>query len=419
MDLWTKWQWQAVDRLKVEVAGRGSSLRKVDEAFPKGQGKRHKLQKKRGRPIPIGDLLEIMKVVGIDPRVFFAQLAGQGHPLEVAAIRGKRAPKWTKRQRQILAAVETIPERGSKGFAEAKAELSQLEFLRYEDPKAADTSAWTWLAREQRPGVVVGLLSFLAVAAPRSKAHRLLQLAVDTLGGQLRSAAGGRLATASGRCFIQAEMVEEGASILENFALSIAALYGDNDDQAVVLFQLAKAAAILGNSETNAAALEKAALIGSEHLRFAARQLLAYQELNVGDVQLASRMYDELVRLPQFEHEPKRSRISVSCSRMTARFLAGELTAASIDEFSALVGEARDVLAPEKFFSVVIDLAVFLLALGRDEDAKKVLEAELWNALDLEASEVREKFADLWLTLGLPRDTRFETLVDRTTAQSQ
>jgi hypothetical protein len=119
--------------------------------------------------------------------------------------------------------------------------------------------------------VVVGILSFLAVAAPRSNAHTLLQLAVDILAGNLRSAAGGRLATASGRCFVQVELFSEGFSILENFALSIAALYGDNDDLAIVLFHLAKAAAILGDSHTNAAALEKAIEIGSEHHRFAAR----------------------------------------------------------------------------------------------------------------------------------------------------
>jgi len=413
MDAWFRWQWQIIDRLKIELAGRGWSLRKVDEALPKGQGKRHKLQKKRGRPIPIGNILEIMKVAEIDPGTFFAQLAGQGHPLEVAAIRGRRAAKWTKQQRRILSLVEALPDRGSKGFAEAKGELRQLELLRYEDPKAAEDSAWSWLERETRPGVVVGILSFLAVAAPRSNSHRLLQLAVATLAGQLRSAAGGRLATASGRCFVQVELVSEGFTILENFALSIAALYGDNDDLAIVLFHLAKAAAILGEAETNAAALKKAIEIGSDHLRFWVRQLLAFQELNTGDTRLAANLYDELVEKPEFEMQPKHLRTSVKCSRMTAHFLAGNLTATATTEFRELIEEARGVLSPKDQVSAVLDFTVFLQTTGSAGEARKVLEAELWAALDLEDTEIQRKFVQIWEQLRLPDDSRIQTLISR------
>ncbi len=408
--------WLMVDRLKVELAGRGLSLRKVDKLLPKGQSKRHKFQRSRGRPIPIGDIFEILKVAKIDPATFLSQLAGFGHPLEVAAIRGQTAPKWTDRQRKILANVELLTDRGSKGFEEAKAELRQLELMRDESPLEADDSAWAWLAEEKRPGVIVGLLSFLALAAPRSNAHRLLQIGVHVLATQLRSDAGGKFATASGRCFIQVGLVNEGFTILENFALSIAGLYGDNDDQAVVLFHLAKAAAMLGDYEVNAAALRKISSIGSEHLRFSAGQLIAFQELNVGDVRLAARMYDELVEQAQYWREPTRSRMTVSCSRLSAHHLAGDLSLKSVLELSGMIKGAKDVLPPRVHVGFVIDLAVFFEAVGKAADARRTLEEELWTAIDLEDPEIQLTFAELWERLGLPKDTRFQTLLERATS---
>jgi hypothetical protein len=407
--------WRMVDRLKIELAGRGLSLRKVDALLPKGKRKRHKLQPKKGRPIPVEDIFEILKVAKIDVATFLGQLAGYGHPLEVAAIRGPKAPSWTRQQRRILDTIEDLDDRGGKGYEQARSELRRLEFLRYEDPAAADSAAWTRLETEKQPGVVVGLLSFLAVAAPRSNAHHLLQLAITILAGQLRSAAGGKLATAVGRCFLQVGLTTEGLSILENFALRLSAIYGDNDDHAVVLFLMAQAAATLGDSAANAGALTKVAAIGGDHLRFCASQMLAFQELNVGDVGLAAQMYDALVRDPQFEREPKRLRISVACSRMTAHFLAGNRSSERAAEFIGLVEEAKSVLPGRDLALVVIDLAVFLEAMGRKADARRTLEENLWTTLEIDDSTVQQKFGELWEKLGLPKDARFRTLVDRAT----
>jgi hypothetical protein len=405
--------WRMVDRLKIELAGRGLSLRKVDALLPKGKRKRHKLQPKKGRPVPVEDIFEILKVAKIDVATFLGQLAGYGHPLEVAAIRGTKAPSWSRQQRCILDSVEDLDDRGSQGFKEARAELRRLEILRDEDPTAADAAAWAWLEREKEPGAVVGLLSFLAVAAPRSNAHGLLQLAITILGGQLRSAAGARLATAAGRCFTLVGLATEGLSILENFALPIAALHGDNDDHAVALFLLAQAASAAGATETNAAALKKAATIGSDHLRFSAAQLAAFQELNAGDVRRAARMYDQLVGDPQYERETKRLRIAVACSRMSAHLLAGDSSPELAAEFGVLVQEAKGVLTIRDYIGAVIDLAVFQEAVGKPGEARRTLEAELWNALELEDSAVLQKFAELWEKLGLPKDARFRTLIER------
>ena len=405
--------WRMVDRLKIELAARGLSLRKVDALLPKGQRKRHKLQPKKGRPVPVEDIFEILRIAKIDVAIFLGQLAGYGHPLEVAAIRGPKAPSWTRQQRRILDAIEDLDDRGSKGYKEARAELRRLEALRDEDPAAADAAAWAWLEREKKPGAVVGLLSFLAVAAPRSNAHNLLQLAIEILGGQLQSAAGGRLAAAAGRCYALVGLAAEGQSILENFALPIAALHGDNDEHAIALFLLAQAAAATGATATNAAALKKAATIGSDHLRFSAAQLAAFQKLNAGDFRVAAQMYDQLVAEPQFERETKRLRVAVACSRMTAHLHAGNSTPELASEFGHLVAEAKGLLAPRDYIGAVIDLADFQDVVGQKREARNTLEAELWNAIEIEDHAVQQKFAELWERLGLPKDARYRTLIAR------
>ena len=401
------------DRIKAAVYGRGIRLHVMDEMLGEGEGVRHKMELAKNRPFSFGDYFKITAVTGIDATLLLAQIAGHGHPLEIDALRGKRAPKWSAAQKRILARLEGLGEKGSRGFEEARAELRRIELLHESEPAAAEAEAWNWLECERRPGVIVGLLSALAVHAPRAQSHGLLRIACDTLAGQLNSSAGGRLAMAVGRCYLAAGFSREGLHILRKFALELADLYGDSDEHAAVHYQIGKAAAMVGDDDLSRRALRKAVSLGRDRLRIFAMQFLAYKELNLGDLDTAVQLYEDLLAQPSFEVAPKQVQAAIKHSRLAAMFAAGKLDQEAAPEFAAAVAEVRAVMPPREQVAAVMDFASFLWAVGKTEEACLNLEAELWNVYDLEDGEIQRKFAGLWEAFSLPRDTRLSTLVGR------
>ena len=395
-----------LERLKIELQARGISLRKLDELM--GVGKRQIFQPARDRPLDLDDILSILQVAGIEPSVFFGQVAGYGHPLEIGALRVKGGAKWPKDQNRILRTLRNSHLRGARGFEAFRSRLRELEHLREEDPSRADAESWAALTESAEPGAWIGLLSMLAINAPRAQAHDLLQLATELLCGELKSVAGAKLAFAAGRCFINASLFREGLSILENFALPLAARYGAVEDQAAALIHIGHAEAALGSKRSDA--LWKAVELGDERLSFAALQVIAGHELNLGDIHGAADMYDELVAMPYFKVAPRVARAAINCSRLAAHFIGGRLGPASVEEFRKAVSEARTVLSLRDQVNCLLDFVLFLSTVGRDTEAQKLLEAELWKVLDLEDQGVRTKFVNLWVAVGLPKDSRLQTL---------
>lgn len=398
-----------LDRLKAELQARGISLRQLDAMLP--EGKRQIFQPGKDRPLDLDDILTILRVAGIEPTVFFGQVAGYGHPLEISALRGKRAEAaWTKHERHTLWALQLSEARGGQGFEAFRARLREIEQLREENTPAAYEQAWMALQSEKSPGALVSLLSMLARGRPRAQAYHLLGIAGNLLGGQLRSAAGVKYSTAAGACFVNAGLTGEGLSILENFALPLAARFGTRDDQAGVLMYIAKAEALLGSIESAKQALWKAVEVGGEQISFGAVQRLAFHELNLGDFRRAAEMYDDLIQLPFFQRAPKLAKASIACSRFTAHFAAGNLNEESVEEFRITIRESRAVLGPADQIAAVMDFTLFLVTLGRTEEARRTLEAELWQVLELEDSAIHKKFIELWEVVGLPRDNKYQAL---------
>lgn len=398
-----------LDRLKLELRARGISLRKLDVMLP--EGKRQIFQPSRDRSLDLDDVLTILKVADIEPAVFFGQVAGFGHPLEIGALRGGSGPTWTKIQTCTLKMLRESDKRGARGFHSYRNRLRELECLRENEPSRAETETWAALTETEEPGALVGLLSMLAIHASRAQSYYLLELAIELLGGELKSAAGAKLATASGRCFIKASLVREGLNILENFALPLAARHGAAEDHAAVLILISHAEAALGLNSTEA--LRKAIEVGDERQSFAALQLIAVHELNLGDVEQASQMYDNLVKMPYFQVAPRVAKAAISCSRLTAHFLAGHMGPESVGEFRQTVANARSVLAPRDQVAALLDFVLFLTTLGRNAEAQEILKGELWKVLDLEDRAVKSKFANLWVGVGLPKDSRLQMLLAR------
>ncbi len=398
-------------RFRAELDGYGLSLRDMDEHLE--EGIRHKFQESKDRPFAIDDYFRGTAAVKLDPHRLLARIAGYGDPFDIAALRGKRAPSWPAAQARILKSLLGLKKAGSKGFEEARLKLREIELLHEDDPAASEAATWSWLEKEKRPGVVVGLLSALAVHLPSAKAHYLLKLACDIVGEQLESAAGGKLATAAGRCFISVGFFREGLHILRKHALGIADLFGDGDEHAAVHYQISRAASRLGEEDLSTRALKRAVSIGRDRLRFYALQLLAFKELSTGDTETAVRLYDELLDQPFFSKASKQLKAAINHSRLAAKFAAGQLDERAVPEFEAAVTQVREVMPPRDQVAAVMDFAQFLWELGKKASARFALEAELWNVLDLAEMETMRKYAGLWEAFELPRDTRFSTLIGR------
>ncbi len=398
-------------RFKAELNGQGISLREMDEELE--EGIRHKFQEGKDRPFAIDDYFRGTTAVKLDPYRLLARIAGYGNPLDLSALRGSRAPAWPAAQGRILKSLEALKKAGGHGFEDARAELRRIEHLHEDDPKEAENATWAWLEHERRPGAVVGLLSARAVHEKKAKAHSLLTLACNILGEPFENAAGGKMATAAGRCFISLGFAREGIHILRAYALGIVDIYGDADEHATVLYHISRAASMIGEHDLSKCALRKAVSLGRERIRFAALQFLAYKELRSGDFETATILYDDLVSQPYFEVAPKQARAAINHSRLAAKSAAGKLGAEAEEEFRAAVEQIRGVMPAKDQVAAVIDFATFLSKIGKSEESASTLEAELWNVLDLDDTELIGKYAGLWEALEIPKDTRHRTLVGR------
>ena len=404
-----------LDQFRNELDSRDLSRRQIQR-----QAKvsiRHKLREGNEEKVVLDHLLKAMDAAKIDKAEFFARVAGVGR-LSLAVFGPAQKDHWTQQQRKILSQVEEVEERGDAGYSEVRAELRRIELLRDNDPKAAEAAAWDFLETHRAPGAVVGALAILAVEAPRPNAIRLLSIALDLIGPSLRSSAGGKMMMSIGRCLASADLHDEALKVFEFHALPVVALYGTVDEEAWLMYSIGMCASATGDLEKCRVALEKTMASGSERLRFAAFQFLAAQELNCGSLDRAAGMYEELVALPYFEHAEKRAKVSVTLSRLTAHFLAGHLGPADESEFREAVEATREVLDLRNQVAAVLDFALFLRSVGKNEEARDLLKAELWTTLDLEDVELQKKFAGLLNTLGLSHPTVEMALSSRSATRS-
>lgn len=400
-----------INRFLAEVEGQGKSLRQMDEVLE--EGLRHKFHPGSKRPLLVADYFRGTAALELDPFRLLARIAGYGDPFDLTALRGSRAPVWPPEQKSVLDSLEDLKRAGSDGFEEIRQELRRLEHLHEDDPRASEQATWEWLAHERRPGAVVGLLSALAVHQRKAKAHALLSLGTSILGEDLDNAAGGKLTTAAGRCFITAGFAREGLHILQHFALRITDIYGDDSEHATVFFYLSLAATRIGAFKLHLRALKKAAQLGDERMRFHSLQLLAYAELNSGNPEEAARSYDSLIQQPYFAVASRQAKAAINHSRLAAKAAKGCLDRNALAEFEAAVAEVRKVLPPVDQTIAVMDFARYLRSIGRSEQACHEIEAEIWAVLELDDSGTLEKFAGLWEEFRLPRDARWSTLIGR------
>jgi hypothetical protein len=387
--------------LRNELRSRGFSVRKMERML--GEAFRHKLRQGSERMITVEVLLQVLDLAGIDKVSFFARLAGLGG-LTLTVFGQPKKDHWTLQQRKILKRVSGVKERGDGGYAEIRSELRRIELLRDSDPSATEEAAWRLLNTYRAPGALVGALAVLAVEAPRPNAYRLFSMAFELLGPNLRTAAGGKLATAMGRNLFMSGHYTEALQVFETHALPVVALFGSQEEHALLAYLIGKCASSARDFPTSRVAFEKTLEIGSERLRFATLQHLAAEELNGGNLQRAVAMYEELVAMPYFGQAENRARAFVTWSRLTAKFLAGQLTSSVEPEFRAAVEQAR-ILDPRSQVAAVLDLALFLTSIGKAQAAADLLKAEQWNVLGLEDGEILRKFVSLWETLGLPQQT--------------
>ncbi len=365
---------------------------------------RHKLRKGSEARLSYEELLLILEVAEIESTEFFAELARRGK-LSLVGFGPIKKDHWNLEEKRILRLVLDVKEKGSRGYLEARAELRRIELLRDENPSAAENAAWGFLEKHRQPGALVGALAILAVEAPRANAHHLLRMAFELLGPEEhRTAAGLKLATATGRSLYLAGLYQEALEVLERHALVLAGLFGSADEIALVNYYIGISASKLGKAAISRASLEQCLAIGSGRWQFAALQHMALEELNGGDIPRAAEMYDELITIPFFANAAPRAKAFVSWSRLTAHFLAGDLNSAHEEEFRQAVDEAQSLLDPCNGIAASLDLALFLQTIGKLEEARELLKAEVWNAVDLEDVGIQEKFAGQWLDLGLPAD---------------
>ena len=207
------------------------------------------------------------------------------------------------------------------------------------------------------------------------------------------------------RLVIQSGFPEAAITLLKYRALPEVDLEGDGDDRAIVYLNLAWAARDAGDLNLRLSCLRLAAKSGSERLRFGAAQQLAFTVLNLAkDPHKAVELYDDLVADPYFCRSPKAAQAAIRCSRYTARFLANQLTLADADGFAATFADSKEFLEPANRVSVAIDLALFLRSVGDRAQARAVLEAELWTALDLGDGDahLRKGYVEACSAAGMP-----------------
>jgi hypothetical protein len=390
-----------LDQFRNELDSRDLSRRQIQRLVKVPI--RHKLREGNEEQVVLDHFLKAMDAAKVDKAEFFARVAGVGK-LSLTVFGSPQKVHWTQQQRKILNQVGEVEERGDAGFAEARAELRRIELLRDNDPKAAEAAAWDFLDRHRAPGALVGALAILAVEAPRPNALRLFSMAFELLGPKLQTAAGGKLATAMGRNLFMAGQFNESLQVLQMHALPVVALFGTQEEHALLAYYIGICASNVGEAALSRKALEKVLEIGGERLRFAVLQRLALEELNLGNLQKAATMYDELVAMPYFGQAENRAKAIVTWSRLTARFLAGQLDASAEPEFREAIEGAR-ILDARSQVAAVLDLALFLASIGKAEAAGELLKAEQWNVLGLEDGEVPQKFVTIWESLGLPKET--------------
>ena len=402
-----------VETLRLWLKSRNLSFHKVHRRaseLARGQGSdgetkkigsriRHKLGVGKESQFLMAEVLLVLEAAGIDRTEFFARLANRGE-LDLAVLGPRKKGEWTKEQKRILTRIDKIKERGSRGYAEARAELLRIELLRDENPNLAEAEAWAFLDRHESPGALVGALAILAVEAPRDNVKRLLDLAFQLLGSDRRNAAAAKLLTATGRSLYLAGHYHVAQNVLEDYALKVVGRHGSRDELALVNYYIGISASKIGDLATSRSALEQCFSLGSERWQFAALQHLALEELNGGDVGRAADMYDQLVAMPFFSRAERRAVAFVTWSRLTSHFLSGNLGPSAEPEFRRAVAEAR-ILDPGSQVSAVLDLTLFLRSHGKVREACDVLKAERWNVLDLEDAEIKRKFAEQWDALGI------------------
>lgn len=362
---------------------------------------RRKLEVGAEHRVYLSELLRILEAVGIEPADFFARAFRKGE-LNLLAFGKEKPVQWPRRRKPILNALAKVKERGSHGFLEIRDELRRIEHLRDVDPAECEAAAWEFLKQNRAPGALIGGLAILLAEAPRENANQLLKLAFELLGPETNSAAGGKLLTAMGRNLYMQGRYRSALEVFKEHALPIVAFYGSREEYALVAYYVGVSGSKLGDKATRTIGLEKTIEIGSERLQFAAWQHLAFEELNGGDIQNAAEMYDQVIGLPWFERADPRAKAVVTWSRLTAHFLAGRLDGSREAEFRAAV-EATRILDPSSRLLAVLDLALFLHAIGNNASAQALLETEQWNVLDLGDPEPQSKFCGLWLAVGLPQ----------------
>lgn len=399
-----------LDLLRKELKSRRLSHRQVERLLG-GVSFRHKLRAGNDSAISADELIRVLEVTGIEKVDFFIRVAGHGG-LTLKVFGRPKKDHWTLQQRKILCQVGEVKERGDAGYAEVRAELRRIELMRDEDPKAAEAAAWAVLETYRAPGALVGALAVLGVEAPRPNAFRLFSMALELLDQKLQTAAGGKLATAMGRNLFMSGNFDDALQVFEKHALPAVALFGTQEEHALLSYYIGKCASSLEELVISRAAFEKTLEIGSERLRFATLQHLALEELNGGDLQRAAAMYGELQTMPYFEHAENRAKAFVNWSSMTARFLAGQLDPSAEPKFREAIEGAR-ILDARNQVAAVLDLAVFLVSIGKAESAAELLKAEHWNVLGLEDGEVPQKFIELWERLQLPTESWGAPLLNR------
>lgn len=404
---------ETVVRLRLELECREISHREIERRL--GRSFRHRLEEGKEELLPHSELLVCLEVAGIEPPAFFSRLLGIGSPLSFDLLRPAEKATWPDGKRKILDELENMAAAGSKGFEAFRAELLRIEVLRESNPRRAESAAWKLLAQERQPGAVVGLLAAIALGSARAKAYELLKLASDILGPHMTNAAGGKLATAVGRFYTKAGFPRDAITVLRTQALSLVVLFGTKEEQAQVHFHIAQAAAMVGLDSLQVAALRQAADSGVESIGFAAKQLLAFQELNTGDVKLASQMYDDLIASPFFQRAGRRARAYITWSRLNAHFLAGNLGPGDEPAFEAAVEEARAILEEPDQVAATLDLVLYLESIGKIRQGRRHLETMLLAAVSLDSanSPIQQKYMDAWQRLGLPQDARWTTLLNR------
>lgn len=409
--------------LHQELKARKLSHRQVDRAL-KAQGLKtvaHKMPEPKVSTITFGNYDDIVEVTGMDGKACLALATGADVPISalLAQLQTRDEPRWRRGQKKTLAAIRERRLRGTEGFGLFRAELRRIEVLREDDPEAAELLAWQALEQASvagNAGGTAGALGVLAGGYPRAKAHPLFTLAFEILGDKPRGLVAGKVFSSLGRFLITLGYAEQAEAILKHRALPEIVLSGSGDEKALTAMNLARAAAMIGDLDLRHACLELAVATGGDRLRFLALQKLAFTALNAGNqLNHAAALYDELFTSSQFDRLSKPDQCRLKCSRMTARFLAGQLAVADITEFEDVVSEGKALLTPTEQIQAAMDLALCLRSFGKNQRAREVLEAELWNALGLEEteSEIRSKYLAACSAVGPNLDSRFGILRSR------